>query len=402
MRVKIAYVSCVGHIEDSHSARYFAALQQAGSDIIAIMPGAAAAVAPEGVRHIALPQPQDHFWYDQSSLRLLSAIAQRVSNSARLARHLWRVRPDACFCMEPDGWLIAVVLKPLLGHRVVADIREVFEDRAQAFPYRLQRVVRWIIRASMAWLSRHTDQIMHVSEHRQRAYDYLAAPGVVINGAYPELAAFPTTRRVGGEGGRGCVTAVHAGALRSTYASEELLRGLALARERFPALRLLVLGGIAGELNGVQDLLAELTRTGGLELRPQLPYDVVLDELLESDIGVNIISPVGQTHQLAQPRKLYEYLAAGLPVIATDVPSLREIVQQSDCGLVVDSTRPEQIADALVDLAGDAARRRELGINARRAAETAFNWEREVHKLTRLMERLGEVECVAAPAGEPG
>jgi glycosyltransferase involved in cell wall biosynthesis len=73
------------------------------------------------------------------------------------------------------------------------------------------------------------------------------------------------------------------------------------------------------------------------------------------------------------PKSILEALAAGLPVVTTDVPGCREAVRHGDNGLLVPSRDPEALADALARLIQDPSLRRRMGIRGRLRAEREFN-----------------------------
>jgi glycosyltransferase involved in cell wall biosynthesis len=235
-----------------------------------------------------------------------------------------------------------------------------------------------------------TDEIIHVSKERQQVYSYLHKPGVVI-GSYPELSLFPLQcinrdRVSTGETPKQMI-AIHSGALRSTYASDQLLEALILAAQSFPSLKFIVLGGIAGALKK-GDLLETLKTSGILEFYEKVPFSEVVQKLQKSDIGINLVLPIDTAHLLAQPQKLYEYLAAGLPVVAADVPTIHRVLTEYNCGLLVDPHSPNEIAAAIVRLAEDANLREQMGLNARQAAEREFNWESQASRLCLVVESL--------------
>ena len=86
----------------------------------------------------------------------------------------------------------------------------------------------------------------------------------------------------------------------------------------------------------------------------------------------------------ALPVKMFEYMAAGIPVIASDFPRWRAIVEANDCGLCVDPRDPSAIAAAIDRLAQDPALAQRMGANGRRAVEQTYNWKNEAQKLVRF------------------
>jgi len=94
------------------------------------------------------------------------------------------------------------------------------------------------------------------------------------------------------------------------------------------------------------------------------------------------------------PVKMFEYMSAGIPVIASDFPLWRDIVAGNKCGICVDPLNPEEIAEAIdyfMEHAEDAA---EFGRNGLKAVEGKYNWKNEEKKLLRLYEEVLYAENV--------
>ena len=113
----------------------------------------------------------------------------------------------------------------------------------------------------------------------------------------------------------------------------------------------------------------------------------VLDELTRSRLGLLLFQDM-PNHRFALPNKLFEYMAAGLPVVASDLPGWRDIVTQQDCGVLVDPLDAGAVAKAMEGLLRDPAGAEAMGRRGRRAVEEELNWEREVGTLLDLYGRL--------------
>lgn len=103
--------------------------------------------------------------------------------------------------------------------------------------------------------------------------------------------------------------------------------------------------------------------------------------------GLVVLHPTGNYTE-AYPVKLFEYMSASLPVIASDFPLWRRIVEEAGCGLLVDPLDPEAIAETMRWILEHPDEAGEMGRRGRRAVEEKYNWETEAGKLRSLYERL--------------
>jgi glycosyltransferase involved in cell wall biosynthesis len=104
-------------------------------------------------------------------------------------------------------------------------------------------------------------------------------------------------------------------------------------------------------------------------------------------VGVIPLHPI-ENYVEAYPVKLFEYMAAGLPVVATDIPRWREVLEAHDCGVCVPHGSPEQLAAAITALLEDDDRARAMGERGRQAAVERYSWQTQADALTRLYAQL--------------
>jgi glycosyltransferase involved in cell wall biosynthesis len=387
----ICYISCLLELQDTHTALFVKTLATAGYQITTIMPGFLPQELNDlGVGHIPIFLPTHHFEVSSNFYRIVKAIYQRSKNALFIARKLFFIKPDIIFCEQPDSWLIAIIVKWFTGSMVIADLRETYEVRATIFPAPTKVMVRAIIKKTMSWLSYFTDQIVHVSEERQEVYSYLHKKGIVVH-YYPELGHFPGIETIEKKWSKKeeSVTIIHAGPLSWGYAANELLKAIEIVKDQIPKMRFIVLGGVKDETGLIdKKLLKSLLENGTLDLLPSIPYKEVTMWLARSDIGINLVLPINIGHILAAPRKLYEYLAAGLAVVGADVPTIRTVIQQSDCGVVVNPESSEDIARGILELVENPCLLRRFGKNARKASEEKYNWENEKLKFIGMLKNL--------------
>lgn len=373
-------------MDDTHSYFYADTISSAGYPLVLICPGdIPKTLIGREITHTQLPLPDHHFDYDARFVELFAGLWQRWRNSQLAYRQLLKLHPEVVFCSQPDSWWVAVRAKKKLRNRVVVDLKEIYEDRASAFPAVMRGWVRKWIRFSLRQLMKSTDEVIHVSKSRQQYYEYLSKPGVVIS-VFPKLCN-PMPHR--SRPANGQVRVIHAGGLRWSYASDQLLEAIPLVLNKQNDVHFVVYGSNRSELKN-RDLMQQLIAEKHLEIIPYLPHNELMKTMPNFDIGLNLVLPIDQTHLLAQPRKLFEYLGAGVAVVASDVPTIHEIVEENDCGVLVDAASPGSIANGILKLVHNEKLRKRYGVNGRRAAEMKYNEDTERIKLLKLIDSLDE------------
>lgn len=126
-----------------------------------------------------------------------------------------------------------------------------------------------------------------------------------------------------------------------------------------------------------------LLRTADLQETSEwrFPPTGVIRRLKAADIFVSL------SRYEASPNVILEAFASGLPVLVSDIPAHRELVQDGVSGRIVADDTPSALADAIVALADDEAGRRRMAEQARRASQ-AFDWEKTARSYDELYRRV--------------
>jgi glycosyltransferase involved in cell wall biosynthesis len=138
-----------------------------------------------------------------------------------------------------------------------------------------------------------------------------------------------------------------------------------------PEAQLVMLGSGAEEWKLVQRAAA---RGASVVVLPPVPPELVEAYTASADLGVSPIVPSCLNYRYSLPNKLFQYMAAGIPVLASNFPQVREVVEGTASGLVVDTTRPEAIAWGIRRVLGDRNEALEMGRKGRAAVRERYNW----------------------------
>lgn len=103
--------------------------------------------------------------------------------------------------------------------------------------------------------------------------------------------------------------------------------------------------------------------------------------------GLVVLHPE-PTHFESYPIKMFEYMCAGLPVIASDFPVWRRIIDDAGCGVLVDPFDPMAISEAMRWILDHPAEAEAMGQRGRQAVERTYNWDTEAEKMIGLYNKL--------------
>ncbi|TVR77339.1 MAG: glycosyltransferase [Chitinophagaceae bacterium] len=103
----------------------------------------------------------------------------------------------------------------------------------------------------------------------------------------------------------------------------------------------------------------------------------------KSSIGLVMLHPT-EKYKEALPVKMFEYMSAGLVVLASDFPMWKEILKKYECGLTADPLKPEDIREKIKYLLENPQLCREMALNGIKAIETELNWSTQAEKLRHL------------------
>jgi glycosyltransferase involved in cell wall biosynthesis len=293
--------------------------------------------------------------------------------------------------------LPAVVrLRERMGGAAIYDSRDVF-FRSRAWPreWRLPRAV--LTGLERRW-ARACDEVLTVSDaYASMLTEDLGIPRPTVVMNCPErfeppkpspdlirqcLGIAPTTAIVLYEGG-----------LLTERGIEQAMDAIPTVQDA--ALVLMGYGFLRNQL--VEAMEREPFRGRVFLLDPVPPSDLLL-WVASADVMVMLYQPNTDNHLHVTPQKLFEALAAGVPVVASDLPGMRAIVEETGCGVLADPTSPDSIAKAIRTLLDQTPAEREaMRARCLAAAHARYNWESQVDALFGAYSRV-----IAGPAAGDG
>lgn len=304
--------------------------------------------------------------------RVRGRISRMTMATKRVVKLALRERADIYHLHDPELLTVALRLKKA-GKRVFFDSHEDVPQDILTKPY-LSKWVRPALSASVdlfqSTICRRLDGVVAATPFIAKTFAERGIRCVDVNN-YPILDEFkPETSDWAQR-----KTVCYIGALSRIRGIPEMVEAAALTDTNTD----LTLGGRI-EGTDVERLLPTVRGWDRVNALGQLDRGQVRSVLSNAIAGLVLFQP-GPNHLDSQPNKMFEYMSAGIPVIASNFPLWREIIEGNDCGITVDPRDLNAIAAAIDSLVRNPSRAQTMGQNGREAVERYYNWQPEFDKL---------------------
>lgn len=343
-------------------------LARAGYEVILIVQHNKKEVV-DGIKIIPLPKPRNRF------VRIFGLTWRTFFIALRQ-------RADVYHFHDPELLPVGVLLKLLTRAKVIYDVHEDVPEQILTkywIPAFLRRLMAIAFNVVEKLLARAMDAVVVATEGIAEKFQG-GNPTIIHN--YPDLRMLPSASSVPREEKEKVL--VYVGAISRIRGALEMIQALELL-DHIDGLRLDLIGKFdPPELEQELQAMAGYRRVRFLGW---MPWHSAWEISRRGYAGLVLFLPA-PNHDKALPNKLFEYMAVGLPVVASNFPLWREIVEGNDCGICVDPLDPKAIADAIEYLITHPEKARKMGENGRWAVEEKYNWKIEGQKLLRLYEEL--------------
>ena len=276
----------------------------------------------------------------------------------------------------------AIPMLRLSGKKVIYDAHEDLPAQVLNKHYvnGLARPLFVLVAHLVVALSRQSNHVITATEKIAERY-HPARVTVVHN--YPRLRQSDVGAPPASERGR---SAVYVGGLGEERGAVQMIDALAEA-DFPPGWKLEIAGTVPQE--SLLERLRSLPGWANVSFHGRVSPERARDLVGQSRVGLVVFQRT-TAHLDALPTKMFEYFAAGIPVVASDFPLWRSIIEQHQCGLLVDETSPAAIAAAISQYANDPELLDRHGENARLAADSMLNWANEEPILLDVYARVAQ------------
>jgi glycosyltransferase involved in cell wall biosynthesis len=295
-----------------------------------------------------------------------------------------RINADIYHLHNPDTLPIAAGLK-MLGRQCIYDTHEDFSRKILARRW-LPRPIRPGIARLIAFLESLISRLVDAVIVTQPEVLSRLPRSAVLIGNTPRLdsALFDRVQHLAKtiKNDFSGLRAVYIGSITPERGLFEMVQALETANAAV-SIRLWLIGPCSSA-----DLRAAAKLSGWryVDYIPPQPQEQAFAYVSRADVGLVVLRDVGD-HATIDPNKLYEYMAFGLPFIASNFPRWQERLAGVTAGLYVEAGDAQALAQAEIEMARNPVTRQQMGQNGRAFVEE-HNWEHESIKLLELYRRI--------------
>ncbi len=284
----------------------------------------------------------------------------------------------------PTAWLLA----RFKGVPFLLEVRDLWPAFAVAVGVLknklLIRLSEWLER----FLYRHADQVIVNSPGFINHVESRGAKNVTLipNGADPDM--FDPSREGRDfrkeHGFEDAFIVLYAGAHGMSNDLGVVLEAAELLKPE-PWIQIVLLGS-GKEKTGLM-AEAEDRRLGNLHFLPPVPKSEMRNALAAADACLAILKPI-ELYKTTYPNKVFDYMAAGRPVILAIDGVIRQVVEDADAGIAVPPGDPQALAEAVLEMAHNPEKCREQGKHGRKVIEDRFSREKLADEFTALLKSM--------------
>jgi len=290
-------------------------------------------------------------------------ISRMVGLSWKMYREAKRQNADIYQFHHPDLIPAGLLLK-LSGKKVIYDTREFYPDKILSMrwiPVKVRPIISSAFRVYERITSAVWDHVLVADRYSAKAFT--GRPISVVPN-YPLLTSVEGVANKQNEMRK----LIYVGGLSEERGLGVMLKIAELLLDHNVELELMGTCPFPEDENRIR-AVTNVRYLGNQNLR------AVYQHIAEADLGLLLLQPIpAYAYAGENTLKLFEYMWCGLPLVSSDFPNLRQIIEAAQCGICIDPCNAERAAVAIKNLLDQPELRQQMGTNGRDAVLRAYNW----------------------------
>lgn len=233
--------------------------------------------------------------------------------------------------------------------------------------------VKWVWTKIEKFIFPHLKYVITVSDSISSQYEneYGVKPVVVRNCAISSTEIKPFSREELGVPPDNLLLILQGGGINIDRGGEELIEAVSKIENVF-----LIVAGSGDVIEILKEKSIELNSFDRIRFIPKLSWKEMMRYTKSADAGLTLDKDTNPNYHFSLPNKLFDYISAGIPVLASDLPEVKKIINEHGCGIVIPSVTSEEIIKTIIKLRDDRILLNNLRLNSVSASES-LNWGHE-------------------------
>ena len=323
--------------------------------------------------------------------RALTDLKRDVPWELRLLSAALSTRADIYHAHDLDALMVCAIAASALGSRLVYDSHELWLGSSR-YEIATSPFNRLRYRLTERLLLPLADAVIAVTPSRgaemKRMYPGRIDELAIVENSVPRMETLPPEAALRKRLSipDSAFVALYQGVICPERGLEQLLEAAAMLRGR--GVYVVLVGHDAWQ-GTLSRMAVEIGVDDVVRFHPPVPSDRLLELTVSADAGLILFQNTCLNHYYSLPNKLYEYMMAGIPIIASHFPEMGRVIGECDCGRLVNPEDPREIAEAIGEMAEmDVSRRKAMGAQGREAALDHYHWDIQKSRLLRLYQKL--------------
>lgn len=307
----------------------------------------------------------------------------RIANWLRLFYRILKSKADVYHFQDPELILLGIIIKVVKRKKVIYDVHEDVPNQILTKEW-IPFYLRFIISKLFAFLERMCFSFFDVVvvADKDIAIHFPFSQKITVIRNFPLLKVTEKINIKKKEKKEPFVS-IYVGGLTRNRGIEEMVEAVHYIKSDTK----LVLVGSFDDPNLERKIKEKADKR--VEFVGQIPYEKVFQYLKKADIGLVLLHPIPNFVTMwERNNKIFEYMASGLPIVASNFPGWEKMIEEEGYGITVDPLNPKNIARGIEELIKNPEKRRKMGQKGRKDFLEKYNWKREKEKLLKIYEDL--------------
>jgi glycosyltransferase involved in cell wall biosynthesis len=331
---------------------------------------------------------------DTNDLKFRTVRFRMIFRNGFLFYAFFNIRLFFSLLFRKHDLLVADDLDTLLPNFLVSKIRRIpmVYDSHEYFTgvpeIQNRPFVKWVWKTIERFIFPHLGNIITVSDSIADKYfqEYGIRPIIVRNCAESSDAIKIITRKEIGIGSENLFVVLQGTGINADRGGEELVDALKMT----DGIVLLIIGS-GDVLPLLKVKVRDLDISNKVRFIPALPWEEMMRYSKSADVGLSLDKDTNLNYRFSLPNKLFDYISAGIPVIAGNLQEVKKIIEEKECGIIIPDISPIEISKAIIRLRDDRLLLNKLKTNAVKTSEE-LSWEKESNKVTAFYKKLLKID----------